>query len=307
MSTRRLRTSLGSIAQTPSMSWTVSRKPNPSRWSPVYTREHERDHSKATRALYPPQTLAMWSNSGSGVFTWSTSTSPCQWRLSLSSSRSQAPAEANRARTRLARAWSPFPRRTKTSAKALGGGPRSKPQVALDCAAPVVGELLMVAAGASLHRLGPVEAAIDAEELLPLAVKAGDFAADLGHPPPARLVLVRKIGGIVGQAPAGGGKDESVAPDGVGNVLGVLDVERVLDDVPLGRELAEREHAQAPRPPARVGDPEAPVLELLAQRHEVRGLAADAPPFALDDRVAQAESGGRLVLVQGLADRLPGR
>ena len=50
---------------------------------------------------------------------------------------------------------------------------------------------------------------------------------------------------------------------------------------------------------------QAPVLELLAEWHEVRGLGADAPPLALDDGVAQAEPRRRPVLVERLADGLP--
>jgi len=91
--------------------------------------------------------------------------------------------------------------------------------------------MLVVAAGAALDRLGAVIAAVHAEELFAFAIEAGDGAADLRHPPPAGLVVVGEVGGILREAFAGGGEDGAVLPDGVGDVLGVLEVEGILREV----------------------------------------------------------------------------
>src|SRR5574344_671714 len=165
--------------------------------------------------------------------------------------------------------------------------------------------MLVIAAGAALDRLGAVIAAVHAEEFFAFAIEAGDGAADLRHPPPAGLVVVGEVAGILRKAFAGGGEDGAVLPDGVGDVLGVLEVEGILREVPLGGELAVGEHAQLAGLGAGVGDLEVPVFEVLIERHEVGGGGLDAAVLALDYGVAGAEARGGLVLLEGLADGLP--
>ncbi len=187
----------------------------------------------------------------------------------------------------------------------VGRRSRRQCQIALDDAAAVVREVLAVPTGAALDRLGPVKAPVDAEKLLPLAVIARDGAADLRHPPPARLVPVGEVARILGQTFARGGENETVAPHGVGDILGILEIKGVLQQAPLGGELAERKNAQPARPVAGVGDLQTPVLEVPIERDEVGRRGAHAAPLALDDRVAEAEAGGRFEFVERFADRLP--
>ena len=187
----------------------------------------------------------------------------------------------------------------------VGRRPRRKFEVALDRAAAVVGKVLAVAARPALHGLGPVKAAVDAEEFLAVAVIAGDFAAELGHPPPSRLVPVGEIARVLGQPRARRSQDAAILPHRLGDVLGVLEVQGILQQAPLGRELAEREHAQPARTLAGVRDRQPPVLEVLLQRHEVCRHCPDTAPLALDHRVAEAETRGGPVLVERLAHGLP--
>ena len=139
--------------------------------------------------------------------------------------------------------------------------------------------------------------AVGAQERVAVGVERGDLGAAEREPALAG-------GGARAVDPA----DEPVAVTGPDHVLAVLQVLQVLAEAPVVRELRVGERRDGPRLVAGVRDPQRPVLERLAPRHEHRHLGVDARVGRLEHRVAEPVADRRAVRVRALerlADWLP--
>ena len=132
-----------------------------------------------------------------------------------------------------------------------------------------------------------------------------DFAAALCHPPVTRLVAVGEVARIFGQPSAGRRSDETVLPACLANVLRVLEIERVVDEIPFGRKFTERKHIERAGCAAGVCHAQPPDFVLGIQRNKIKGFRADARIIARDQRIARTKAGFGLVVIEWLLRSLP--
>jgi len=151
--------------------------------------------------------------------------------------------------------------------------------------------------------LGRGVAAVGAEEFFTHGLDAGERGAGERHP---GAVATGQILAVEIEVRVAGDTEDAVLQRGPRDEERVLEVGEVLERVPEIGEFAVGEDRQLALLLGGVGHLEAPVLEGLAERHEVRGLGRDAGVLALHDRVGHAVAALRLVLVEGLGDGLPG-
>jgi len=186
---------------------------------------------------------------------------PCQWALTLASSRSHAATVPSFARAR--RAWG------RGRCRASPARPPTRRARAQDCSGSRRTRCRRNVRCCRTHRAPPPRAGQNCGKhrgTFRVAIVAGDLAPELRHPPPARLVPVGEIAGILRQARTRRCQDATVLPHRLGDVLGVLEIERVLQEVPFGGELAKGEYADPAQLVAGVRDPQPPILEILIER-----------------------------------------
>lgn len=99
--------------------------------------------------------------------------------------------------------------------------------------------------------------------------------------------------------------NDTVFPLRAADVLGILEVEEVVDEVPFRGELAERKNGEFAWGGAGIGGAEVPDFKFLIERNEVGRFRADGGVSAFDNGVAGTEASDRLVLVEGFAAGLP--
>src|ERR1035438_6265782 len=88
-------------------------------------------------------------------------------------------------------------------------------------------------------------------------------------------------------------------------MLCVLQVDQVVIGAPIPNVLHVSKRAEPARPAAQIGEPDAPALEIPAEGNEVSGFRANAGILGRDDGVRAAMTALRLILIEGLAHRLP--
>ena len=89
-------------------------------------------------------------------------------------------------------------------------------------------------------------------------------------------------------------------------MLAELEIEQVLERIPLVGPFHVGEHGKGSRGVARVRELENPGFEGTADGHEVGGFGLNVRVLGFDDRVGRAVAACGAVLVKRLADRLPG-
>ena len=86
----------------------------------------------------------------------------------------------------------------------------------------------------------------------------------------------------------------------------ILQIDLVLGRHPLVGEFAIGKGRKRTRPVGLVGNFQAPIFELLAQRDEVGGFAGNTSIAGQDGRISRPMPAGTLELIERFADRLPG-
>ena len=174
-------------------------------------------------------------------------------------------------------------------------------QLGMQRAAGVAVEVEDIAQIAVLDSLGITEA-VHAHELLAAAAVALHGCTGQGKhaltPVLALFVHAAELVDVLHDAVALEG--------GIGDELGILEVDQILLVVALGGQLAVGHGGDGAHLVRIVGDLHAPDLMGGVHGHIVQHLGLDARILALDLRVGGAVAGDGLVLIQGLFHRTPG-